>query len=90
MVFGMKSIKTAVIGAGRLGAIHSRIYSQISNLVCVCDTDPQRKHALENIIGTKINFETDYRKVIKKYNPDAVSIATPTSSHFEIANFSLV
>jgi len=84
----MKNINTAVVGVGRLGSIHARLYKQISNLVCVCDIDRKREHNILNTIK-RIPFETDYRKIKEKYNLEAVSIATPTSSHFSQAEFFL-
>jgi len=80
----MKKIKVAVIGAGHLGKIHARIYSQFKNceLIGICDTD------IEQANTHAANFSTqaysDYNQLLDKV--DAVSIATPTISHFKIAS----
>ncbi|MBU4305429.1 MAG: Gfo/Idh/MocA family oxidoreductase [Candidatus Omnitrophica bacterium] len=79
----MKPIKVAVIGAGHLGKIHARIYAECkkAELIGICDTDADRAktHALQ--FGTSPFF--DYRQLIGKV--DAVSIATPTCTHYKIA-----
>ncbi|MFH2138299.1 MAG: Gfo/Idh/MocA family oxidoreductase [Candidatus Omnitrophota bacterium] len=79
----MKKIKVAVIGTGHLGKIHARIYSQFNDvqLVGVCDADEQK--ALENASNFNSQAFTQYSALLNKV--DAVSIATPTISHFSIA-----
>jgi len=79
----MHKINVAVIGVGHLGEIHARIYSELphTNLVGVCDINKDRLDkvcALLNVEGS-----TDYRDFFSKV--EAVSIATPTKSHFEVA-----
>ncbi|MBU1043000.1 MAG: Gfo/Idh/MocA family oxidoreductase [Candidatus Omnitrophica bacterium] len=80
----MKKIKVAVIGAGHLGKIHARIYAQFKNceLIGICDTDPEKANTHAQSFSTKAY--TDYTQLLNKV--DAVSIATPTSSHFKIAS----
>ena len=79
----MKKIKVAVIGSGHLGKIHSRIYAQLENadLIGICDLDREKAEAAAKEFSTEAF--TDYRKLLKKV--EAVSIATPTSSHFDVA-----
>jgi predicted dehydrogenase len=78
-----KKIKAAVIGVGHLGREHARIYSSIENaaLFAVCDIDEKAGLAIAQRYGTK--FVSDYRELIGQV--DAVSVATPTVSHHEIA-----
>ncbi|MCX5656861.1 MAG: Gfo/Idh/MocA family oxidoreductase [Candidatus Omnitrophica bacterium] len=78
----MKKIRVAVIGAGKLGSIHARIYSQLKevNLVGICDIDGDRAKEVADTLGT-ISF-TDYRKLLDKV--DGVSIAVPTVLHYKI------
>ena len=78
-----EKIKVAVIGVGYLGAIHTRIFNEIpeADLVAVVDVDKQK---LEKVSQKyKVAGYEDYREVYDKI--DAVSIVTPTSSHFKIA-----
>jgi len=72
-----------VIGVGHLGCIHARIYKQLPNceLVAICDSNAARL----NEISQKLQVKgiSDYREFFGQV--DAVSIATPTISHYEIA-----
>lgn len=80
----MQKLKIAVIGAGRLGAIHSRIYSELTNvqLVAICDTEDKRLKE----VSSQFNAEpvSDYKSLLDK-GLDAVSIAVPTIYHHKIA-----
>ncbi len=81
-------IKVAVIGAGRLGSIHARIYTEIShiNLVGVCDTVPEKAQTLAKAHNTRAF--SDYKALIPLV--DAISIATPTNTHFEVAKYAIL
>ena len=79
----MKKIKVAVIGSGHLGKIHARIYHQNKSVklegICDINKDSALKFAEE--FNTKAFF--DYKELLDKVT--AVSIATPTETHYEIA-----
>ena len=79
----MKKVKVAVIGAGHLGKIHARIYNDMPGveLAGICDTD--KKKANSRAAEFKSIAYLNYKKLINKV--DAVSIATPTITHFKIA-----
>jgi len=84
--FKIQNLKTAVIGVGSLGRHHARNHAELSNegkteLVGVCDANEEtvREIAKEN----NCNYFTDWRELLDKV--DAVSIATPTETHCEIA-----
>ncbi|MFQ5681060.1 MAG: Gfo/Idh/MocA family oxidoreductase [Candidatus Omnitrophota bacterium] len=83
----MKKVKIAVIGCGRLGAFHARIYRELSGsrLTATCDIDRQRAEDTAGKFSVKAVY--DYRKLIGKI--DAVSICAPTRKHYEIARFFL-
>jgi len=75
-------IKVGVVGLGAMGKNHIRIYSQLDcELVGVADTDPVRAKE----IGEKysVPFYEDYHQLLGKV--EAVSIAVPTTLHFNIA-----
>lgn len=76
-------LKVAVVGVGHLGKEHARVYSQIPDvqLVAVADSNEAQATAVAKRVGTKA--VTDYRSLLGEV--DAVSVATPTTSHFEIA-----
>jgi predicted dehydrogenase len=77
------SIRVAVIGVGYLGQHHTRIYSELeeAELVGVVDIVKKRARSLAQQYGC--GAFTDYRQVLGKV--DALSIVTPTTSHYRIA-----
>ena len=77
-----RKLKIAVIGVGHLGKEHARIYSQLENseLIGLCDLDSSKKEKADEL---KVPFFSDFRELIGKV--DAVTVATPTSGHYEVA-----
>ncbi len=79
----MKNIKVGVIGVGYLGRFHAQKYAALENvtLIGVADLDAQQ--------GQKVAGECnclsfiDYRQLLPQV--DAVSIAVPTSCHYQVA-----
>jgi len=76
-------IRVGVIGVGRLGQHHTRIYAESPNaeLVGLVDTDRVRAGKMAKSYVTQALF--DHRMLFGKV--DAVSIAVPTTFHHEIA-----
>ncbi len=79
-------IKTAAIGVGSLGRHHARNYAELAaegrvEFVGVCDTSAETAAEIATANGCSIF--ADWRELIDKV--DAVSIATPTETHCEIA-----
>lgn len=81
----MVKIRTAVIGAGKMGAVHARVYHQLpqSDFVAVVDTDGRQATKLAR--KYKCSANSDYRELLGKV--DAVTISTPTVTHRELAEF---
>jgi predicted dehydrogenase len=79
----MSSVRLGVVGVGYLGQHHARIYADIPGveLVGVVDADGDRAAEIAGKYG--VTHHADYRDLIAKV--DAVSIASPTITHFEIA-----
>ncbi len=79
----MGKIRCAVIGVGYLGDYHSEKYAALADvdLVGIIDSDFKRAKQIALKLGS--TPYSDYREVINIV--DAVSIVTPTISHFEIA-----
>lgn len=81
-----ESVKIGVIGAGYWGPNLIRNFSEIdqSRVVSVCDVSDPR---LEYITGKFPDLRTtnDYQDILKDNSIDAVVIATPLETHFEIA-----
>jgi predicted dehydrogenase len=77
------SLKVGVIGVGYLGQHHARIYSEIEDteLIALVDTDKER--AVSFAERYKCEAYSDYREILPRV--DALSIVTPTTSHYSIA-----
>lgn len=80
------TLRTAVVGVGHLGRQHARIHSDLAaegltQFAFVCDLD--EKTACEIASERKVDWSTDWRKLIGRV--DAVSLAVPTELHCEIA-----
>lgn len=80
----MEKIKVGVVGVGHLGTFHAKVYSRLPKhvkLVGVCDCNIEQ--SLE--VGKKYHTASysDYEDLFDKV--DAVSIAVPTSLHYNIA-----
>ena len=79
-------IKVAVIGVGALGQHHARYYADLSasgavEFVGVCDEDTVRAEEIATKHGVSVlNNVAEAAKVA-----DAISIVTPTITHFELA-----
>ncbi len=79
----MNPVRVAVIGAGHLGQIHAKLLPQLEYVKFVAVADPSP--AAQNTILKQfdVGVVSDYKKLLQDI--DAAIIATPTRSHFEIA-----
>ncbi len=79
----MTPLRAGVIGVGHLGQHHARLYASLpgSQLVGVVDQSPERGHAIADRHGVRL-FHS-----IEELLPhvDIVSVAVPTSRHYEVA-----
>jgi predicted dehydrogenase len=78
-----KIVRTAVIGAGKMGAIHAKVYDQLeqSDFIAVLDTDAGKARTLAEQYNC--SAFSDYNDILGKV--DAVTIATPTVTHLNLA-----
>ncbi len=84
IIVDMEKLRVGVVGVGRLGSLHARIYSELKGveLVCLCDSDKEKAKSIAHAL--KKPWCSDHREFFKK-NLDAVSIVTPTYLHYKIA-----
>ena len=84
----IKKVKIAVVGVGHLGKHHVKHYSKLDDveLVGVFDTDLQISKSIAKKYNIK-NFK-NYNELIE--HVDAVSIVTPTKTHYEVSKFFLI
>ena len=75
--------RCAVIGTGHIGRYHAQKYAGLADaqLVAVADLNPATAARVAAECGCRV--EADYRKLLGSV--DAVSIAVPTTLHFEVA-----
>jgi len=79
----MKKIRVGVIGTGHLGQHHARILSKIPRceLVGIADIDPK----IARKVAKSCNTQAFHHHKHLLEEVDAISIAVPTISHFEVA-----
>lgn len=80
----MSRVRVAVIGAGHLGKIHTRLLHSQSDqveLIGVADPSPEAQRAVLDQVETPV--VSDYTKLIPEI--DAAVIATPTRFHHAVA-----
>jgi len=75
-------LRVGVVGVGRLGRIHARVYGELEGvkLIAVADTDGEAASGTAKAFGCE--GSSDFRDLLGKV--DAVSVATPTSTHADI------
>ena len=78
-----KALRIAVIGVGHLGRHHARILSTLEGAVLTAVVDRIPERAAEVAGKTSTRPLTDYRELFD--HVDAVTVATPTESHRDIA-----
>ncbi|CCO23204.1 Gfo/Idh/MocA family protein [Maridesulfovibrio hydrothermalis] len=77
-------MKVAVIGTGSMGQNHVRLYSDIPGceLVGIADQNTEQTTRLCDLYGGRAY--SDYRELIDKEKPEAVTIALPTFMHCQV------
>jgi UDP-N-acetylglucosamine 3-dehydrogenase len=76
-------LNVGVIGVGSMGQNHVRVYSEIANLIGIADDDSASGNKIADRFNTK--YYSDYLELLKVPELDAVSIATPSSTHLEVS-----
>ena len=78
-------MKCAVIGVGNMGRHHARNYFEIKGWQLVAIADQNSSLGKELAKKYHCRFYKDYREMLKREKFEAVSIATPTSTHYPVA-----
>jgi predicted dehydrogenase len=83
------SIRIGIVGAGKMGLSHFAIANALPDtaVVAICDTARYVVSVLNKYAG--VQTFTRYEEMIDEARPDAVIVATPTSTHFECAKYAL-
>ncbi len=82
-------MRVAVIGVGSMGFNHLRVYSELEDvqIAGIADVSKERLAALGTRFG--VPTYTDYRELLEKEEPEAVSITVPTADHEQAASIAL-
>ena len=79
----MSRLRVGVVGVGHIGKNHARLYAELGNadFAAIYDTDLEKAAQVAQEFGTTAASSLDeFAQRI-----DAASVATPTSSHFDVA-----
>ncbi|HUW10030.1 MAG TPA: Gfo/Idh/MocA family oxidoreductase, partial [Anaerolineae bacterium] len=80
-------MQVGIIGYGRWGPNHARVFSELATLVAIADRDRGSLDRAGEKYPSVLRY-TDYRDAINAV--DAVVVATPVSSHAEIVAHALM
>lgn len=80
------SVRVGIIGCGRISGHHCRSIVQTAGteLVAVCDLNPERAHIYHEQFGAK-PYDDYHRMMIENPQINAVAIVTPSGMHHEHA-----
>ncbi len=80
-----RMVRIALIGAGRIGAVHAEAFGKVkgSKIVIVVDQDEKRARLLQEQHGN-MEYASDYKSVLSRNDIDAVDVCAPTYLHEEI------
>ncbi len=86
----MSRLKVGVIGLGNMGRHHVRIYSELPSveLVAVCDPIARQAQQFASRYGCQAYTDTD--TFLRASGVQAISITSPTSTHFALARSALM
>jgi len=79
----LKKLRTAVIGAGKMGRLHTRIYSQMDQVELLAVVDQQAERAQQLAQEYDATAYENPDNIIDQV--DAVTIAVPTEHHARVA-----
>jgi predicted dehydrogenase len=81
----METVKFGLIGLGTWGTVHADTYSTYPRacLAAVCDLNEDRARQVATRYGVKQVY-TDYRKMLREADIDAVAVVTPDFAHREV------
>ncbi len=79
-----KDLRVGVIGLGRLGYQHAANIRKAIGAELVGISDPSEKTLKRAQNDFKVSAFSDYKDMLKEVELDAVVVATPTQTHFEI------
>jgi predicted dehydrogenase len=81
-----KEHRVALIGAGRIAAVHLGYARGVpaTRVVAVCDADPQRAEEFARARNVPAHF-TDVDEMMRRCEPNIVHVVTPPATHAKLA-----
>lgn len=85
IILPMSNLNVAVVGIGNMGGHHARNYAKLpgATLVALCDKNADLYQDLAKECNAKLYEDID--QMLDSESIDAISLATPTSTHYTIA-----
>jgi predicted dehydrogenase len=81
------SVKVGVAGLGHWGPNLARNFAELAELAWLCDSDPERAELAARY--PQARFTSDFDEMLADDLLDAVVVATPVPTHFELARGAL-
>ncbi len=75
--------RIAVAGLGHWGPNLARNFAELADLAWLCDADPGKAEIAERYPGSR--FTTSFDELLADDSLDAIVVATPVPTHFELA-----
>jgi UDP-N-acetylglucosamine 3-dehydrogenase len=77
-------LRAAVVGVGSMGNHHARVYRELNGveLVGVVDSNPDTAQRVG--LRHNVHYFSNMETMLDSCNPDVVSLAAPTSLHYEL------
>jgi len=85
----MSSVAVAVVGSGYWGKNLVRNFDELGVLHTICDNNPTTLKSFQKKYPDK-QFQTSFEAVLENSAIEAVVIATPAETHFELAKRALL
>lgn len=80
-----KPLKCAVIGVGKMGINHVRVYSELPSIKFVAVAELHEKLGKDVAEKFNVTHYKHYEDLLENEKPDIVSICVPTSFHYQVA-----
>jgi len=78
-----KQYRIAIIGVGAIATMHARAIADISNAVLVAGSCRGKEKGEKFAADYHCKWYSDYKEMLLKEKPDAVTICTPSGGHLE-------
>ncbi len=85
---GKARVRVTVVGVGYWGKNLVRNFHELGALEALCDADPSAEATCRSRYEG-VKFESDYTKLLSDPSVDAVALATPAVTHYEMAKAAL-